>query len=352
MRRSRHAAWLRGALAALALANLACAGDTASDRSSGKVRLSVGLGAVAGGTGGVYAAADLALFSSRNLDVDFRNFNNTSLCVSAMLSNQLSICGAVSGIVLVNANLAGADLKAIGVMVDTMPFRLMVSSRIRVPADLVGKRLGITRPGASTDHAVRLGLARVGIDPMDVDIVSVGEQPQRVAALLAGSIDGTVLSPPGSLQAESEGVRILSDLSALGMPYPHSLILARTDFLREQPEVVSRFLEAVAEGTFRFKADRDLGLRVLARHLGVTDAKDLEATYEMFARTIADSPVVSQEGMAALLAELAQTNSALAAAQPDDFLDMRLARELQQSGVLDRLRERALQSTARRDDER
>jgi NitT/TauT family transport system substrate-binding protein len=269
-----------------------------------------------------------------------------------MISGQLPICAGISGIVLVNANLAGAGLKGISAQVDTIPYSLLVSPGIRTPADLAGKRLGINRPETSADHALRLGLARIGIDRRDVEVVSVGEQPQRLAALQTGSIDGTVISPPGALQALGEGFRILVDLSELRVAYPHSLVIAREDFLRDQPDIARRFIEASAEGMLRFKADRALGLEVLARHLEVSDPEDLEGTYALFSRTITDPPVVSEEGMRALLAVLAETNATVAAAGTDEFLDMTFVRDLQREGRYERLRDDARHTSARRNDAR
>jgi ABC-type nitrate/sulfonate/bicarbonate transport system substrate-binding protein len=298
----------------------------------------VGIAAIAAGPAGILTAAELDLFAARGLDVDFTQFNSATLCVSAMLSGQIPVCVGVAGVVVINAVLAGAQIRGIAAMVDTIPYSLVVSPAIRTPRDLAGKRIGINRPGASADYALRFALVRLGIDPRDVVFVAIGEQPQRLAALQAGSIDGAMIAPPGALTALHAGFRSLLDLHRLGLRYPHNLVVARSEFISARPDVIRRFLEAVAEGTYRFKADRGLGIRVLGPYLGVKDPADLDGTYALFAETLADPPVVADEGMKTLLSALAETNPALAGAQPADFLDMRFVRELQASGTLDRLR--------------
>jgi NitT/TauT family transport system substrate-binding protein len=327
-------------LVLVAVLDAACAREVAREVPASLVRVPVGVASIAAGPAGVLTAAELGLFAARDLDVAFTPFSSATLCVSAMLSGQIPICVGVAGVVVINAVLAGAEIRGIAALVDTMPYSLVVSAHIATPRDLAGKRIGINRPGASAEYALRFALARLGIDPGDVVFVTIGEQPQRLAALQAGSIDGTLIAPPGALAALKAGFRSLLDLHRLGLPYPHNLVVATNEFVRARPDAARRFVEAVAEGTYRFKSDRALGIRVLAPHLGVKDPEDLDGTYTLFSETLADPPLVAPDGMQALLSALAETNPALIGARPDDFLDMRVVRELQANGTLDRLRAR------------
>ena len=313
------------ALLALACGSIGCGAAPAQQPTHDRPSVAIGVGAMSGGVAGVLAAADLDLFEAGGLDVDLVPFPGGPVCISALIGGQVPICVSIGAITVVNAVLAGAEMKIIASLVDTIPYALLVSPRITDLDGLSGARLGVARPGTSPEHALRLGLAALGRSLDGIDVVPVGEQPQRLAALLAGSIDGTVISPPGAVQVQEAGFRVIADLFALGVHYPHSVVVARADFLAEHADRVAVILDAIAEGTRRFKTDRNLGVRVLSTHLATDDQDDLSATHDLFAKAINDRLVVSRDGLQSLLAMMAASEPSLAGMDPDRFLDMRFA---------------------------
>jgi ABC-type nitrate/sulfonate/bicarbonate transport system substrate-binding protein len=290
-----------------------------------RVPLAVGIGPLSGGIAGVMAAADLDVFSTRGLDVELVRFTSGPVCMSALIGGQVPLCISIGAITVVNAVVAGAEVRAVASLVDTIPYALLVSPRIADLDGLAGARLGVARPGTSPEHALRLGLSALGRSVDGIETVPVGEQPQRLAALVAGSIDGTVISPPGSVQVQRTGFRVIADLFALGVDYPHSVVVARMDFIETHPEVITGFLEGIAEGTRRFKTDRDLAVRVLSGYLETADTADLSATYDLFAKAINNRLVISRDGMRSLLGMMGESDASLAGTDPDRFLDMRFA---------------------------
>lgn len=323
--------------AAVGLSLLAAAspGQTLAERRAVPERLVVGMAADGGGNVGLVTAKELGLFEARGLDVEFTEVSTSTLCLSAMISGHVAICAGVGGVPLVYAVLAGAELAGIAALVDTMTFSFVGSPEITTMAQLKGRRVGINRLGGAAEFAIRYVLADAGLAPSDVEIFQAGRQPARLAALEAGSIQATVMSPPAAFVARELGFTLLVDVASLGLDYPHNLLIATRAMSREHPQTTRRFLEAAVEGTRYFKTHREAGRRILGRYMGLDQTEVLAETYDFFARVIADVPLVSSTGMQILLTAMGRTNPAAAQAGPNDFLEMRFVREMQERGLLE-----------------
>src|SRR5262249_60091236 len=89
----------------------------------------------------------------------------------------------------------------------------------------------------------------------------------------------------------------------------------------------------------RDKADREAGMKVLAKSLALQDKEILEKTYEGSSsdEEIPPKQYPNPEGIKNILEPLAQTDPKAKAAKPEDFVDMSFIRELDQSGFIDEL---------------
>lgn len=122
--------------------------------------------------------------------------------------------------------------------------RIMVkkSSGIRSLKDLHGKRVGVKK-GTSTYGGLLAAFGRGGFSAGDITIIDL-PPPTMIDALLAGSLDAFAASEPTPSAAEQKGARELITLGGLGNQYP-ILLLADRDFLKEQADIVKRFLSAL-----------------------------------------------------------------------------------------------------------
>jgi NitT/TauT family transport system substrate-binding protein len=81
-------------------------------------------------------------------------------------------------------------------------------------ADLRGKRVGVTRFGASTDFAIRTLLEKHGLKPItDVPIMQLGGMPEIAAALSNGAIAAAPMSYPMAYVAQQNGVKLLANMA-------------------------------------------------------------------------------------------------------------------------------------------
>src|SRR4029077_1569621 len=91
--------------------------------------------------------------------------------------------------------------------------------------------IGIVNFGGSNDLAITLAFKEWNIPRNAATILVSGGAPERLAALMTGVIDATVLSPPETVAASRAGLRILANLGDLHASFPQTLIMVRRSFL-------------------------------------------------------------------------------------------------------------------------
>src|SRR5262249_32973577 len=116
----------------------------------------------------------------------------------------------------------GLDAVYIQATVNVPPLSMFTRPDLKVPDELRGARVGITRFGSSSDVVGRLLLPRWGLDPeRDVAMLQLGGVAEASAAPQNGALDAAVLSDPNSLQATKLGYPVAADAGELNIPYMH-----------------------------------------------------------------------------------------------------------------------------------
>ena len=170
-----------------------------------------------------WIAADDGTFAKNGIDPDIQSIASAQ-GVAALLAGQTQVAG-IGGSEILSAAAGGADLVVVANLVPVYPHIFYVAPDIRTPADLKGKKVGISSIGSSSDIATRVLLRRIGLDAdKDVTIVAVGSTDQRTAALVAGAIQGAVTLVPDTLVVEDKGFKPLYDLAALNLPASQTVI--------------------------------------------------------------------------------------------------------------------------------
>jgi ABC-type nitrate/sulfonate/bicarbonate transport system substrate-binding protein len=217
----------------------------------------------------------------------------------------------------------------------------MSRPEIKSPQQLRGGTIGIARFGGVNDSILRFVLPKLGlVSGKDVAIRQIGGLSERLAALEAGQIQATVLSPPASLIAQKRGFNVLADVAALGMHYQHTSVATTRKFIRENSDIVRRYVKSQVEAVHRLKTDRESGTKVLGKYVGqIKDREILEKAYD---RAVADDKLPRKQyptlqGIKTILEDLGETDAKAKTAKPEDFVDMRFVKELDQSGFVDKL---------------
>src|SRR5258705_6026312 len=109
-------------------------------------------------------------------------------------------------VAVIKASLRGSELVLIGNTGNALVFSIMSRPEIKQPAQLKGKKVGVTRLGGSTDWAVDAALKQWNLERgRDLIVIQTGGMPEGAAAVIAGALAVGVLSPPRNLPAVAAG---------------------------------------------------------------------------------------------------------------------------------------------------
>jgi NitT/TauT family transport system substrate-binding protein len=294
----------------------------------------VAYSAISGAMGPLWVAHDLGIFSRHGIDVQLLYIGGGSVVTQALLSGDVQFVRLGANAV-VQASLRGAELKMIANTINRLVFSLMTRPEIKSPADLKGKKVGVTRLGGSTDFALDLALKKWGLRRgTDVAVLQAGGMPQLLGAIQRGAIDAGVISPPTNLQALKLGLKELVDFGDLEILYPNSPLAATQIYLAKNRDLVLRFLRGYSEGIYRVKTDRENTLKVFSKYTAVKDPEILAELYRIYGvKHLERIPFVNSEAVDAVLQTEVKTGRAKAA----DFIDNTFVAELEREGFFRQL---------------
>ncbi|MGD0612463.1 MAG: ABC transporter substrate-binding protein [Anaerolineales bacterium] len=283
-------------------------------------------------------AYENGLFQKYGLNVKLTSISSGTTAVTALLAGDVDICQLGSSAVI-NAVVAKQNVVLIASLYNVYPGLLMVTPDIKTVADLKGKALGINQAGSSADTGTRLLLEKIGLVPdKDVAILAVGDDNTRLAAMQAGQIAGTLLTPPYTLLARQKGYVELYDMSTIGIPYEYLGIATSRAYIGSHRSVVDNFMKAILEAIFLMKKDPAGTKAVMAKYLLLDPVKDAAALDDAYQGLIVNNllalPYPSLPGTQTLLDVLKVTNPAAGQTTPDQVVDTTILKSLEDSGFI------------------
>ncbi|MGZ9257608.1 MAG: ABC transporter substrate-binding protein, partial [Candidatus Binatia bacterium] len=213
-------------------------------------RIAVAYSAVSATQSSFFVTKEAAIFEKHGLYVDPVYVASGTKVAQAVIAGEFPV--ALAGGTVVNATLAGGDIVIIGGLVNVPSFYVYVHPSVKRPEDLKGKAIGITTYGSSTDFSIRYLIKKWGMEPdRDIKVLQMGGQPQIVAAMVGGSVQGGVLSSPANYRAAKAGFQLLTDFKKVGLDYPTVSLVSTKSFIKKDPQTVRRFMMAYSEGVER-----------------------------------------------------------------------------------------------------
>jgi NitT/TauT family transport system substrate-binding protein len=287
----------------------------------------------AGSWATAWIAKEAGYFSDERLDVELIRVGGSTRMVAAMLGGSAPIIQAGASAALA-ATAAGSDVVIIGATGTVSPFRLMARPEIKQPADLKGKKAGITTFGSTSDQVVRIALKKFNLEPnKDVALLSLGAQPEAFAALQSGAIDVAALSFPLYPKAAQLGMRELVNFGALGVEDINGTVITTRSYIAQQRDTALRFLRAFTRGMQRYRTDKEFSKKVLGKYGKINDPEILEGTWQDYAPTLQKSPRPSLKAIQFLIDNQFQGKKPLP--KPEQFVDTSLVEQLEKSGFID-----------------
>ncbi len=323
---------IRSAILAAALFSFICARDVLGQGT----KLTVSYSADTPGQLSAWMAKETGIYSRNGLDVQLIRATG-NVAVMALISGEVGI-GVMGGASVIASNLSGSD----GVMIASgqviTDYVLATQPKIKTAEQLKGGILGVSSLSGSSISASRFALRKLGLDAdKDVSIIVVGGTPDRLIALQTGRIQSTLLSPPTSIVAEKEGFNLLTDVGDL--PFPYNSLATTRRFIRENQETVRKYIKSHIEAVHRLKTDRETGIKILGKYLRRNERYLLEKSYDV---SIADNILPrkqypSMPAIKTVLEMLSERTPKARTAKPEEFVDARFIKELDESGFIDNL---------------
>src|SRR5579871_870721 len=121
-------------------------------------------------------------------------------------------------------------------------YRLLARPDIRSYADLRGRTIMVDSPNGITYYLVSRMLRQAGLGPDDYNFVYAGGTPERLAALVAGGVDASVLIQPFDFAAERQGYRDIGRSTEVVPAFEFTGYTSRPDWLRANEDTVARFI--------------------------------------------------------------------------------------------------------------
>lgn len=224
---------------------------------------------------GLFNAMDSGQFAHAGLAVSVDAPTSTTDTLRLMAAGRASV-GLVPFLDFIKAREAGEPVVIIAAAVQRSlaAVHVLASGEVRRPLDLEGKLIGVS--GVISDEVtVRSIVQADGGDPDAVRTINIGFNV--VQNLIGGRVSGAVgfWNHEGVQLQEREPARIFKEDEWGIPPYPGIVYFAREQTLREQPEVIDAFLQALAAGYEQALAEPDGALALLARRIEGASAEDL-----------------------------------------------------------------------------
>ena len=255
-------------------------------------RVNVGVLNAAGDIG-LFIAEARGYFKQEGLDVQLHLLDSAVKMMPLLGTGDLDVGGGATSASLYNAAERKIDVRVVASRARTAPGygyqglvirkALVDSGRYKTYADLKGLKMGFASPGSTPLSSLNEAVKAGGIKYSDIDLTYLNFGAQ-VAALQSGAIDGTIIIEPYLSQVVALGAAVqVTPTEAYYKGAEVSLLLYGDKFIKERPQVATRFMkaflrgardfdDAIANGRWKTDGSADDVIRIFAKGVNMPEA--------------------------------------------------------------------------------
>jgi len=172
------------------------------------------------------------------------------------------------------------SLMLVGSLLNRALFALMGGKGITSVQQLKGKRIGVSQIGDPPYNFAVAMIGKAGLSPRDVEWIPLGTDGNgRVAALVGGRVDATMVPPPAYFKLEPQGFKVLANLADYDELYAPMVYVFKRSAVQANPKLPEQLLRAHAEATKRMYDDREMAIKSYMNYDPQTRA-DVERIYD------------------------------------------------------------------------
>lgn len=202
----------------------------------------------------LYMASKRDFAGKLGLKLDFVQLKNDVIALKALLAGELDSYEGGAGGAMAAAT-RGADVKIVGCNWLAAPHGIYVRPGIASMADLKGKSVAVSTPGTFPEIFARAAFEKAGIPAGQVRFAAMGSDTDRYKALIAGVVDGAIITNEFVPISGKDGIRDLMPATEV-MP----------DFIRICLEMTGKSLSGRRRDAVAFIAAEIEALRFAMSH--------------------------------------------------------------------------------------
>jgi NitT/TauT family transport system substrate-binding protein len=208
-----------------------------------------------------YMASKRDLAAKLGLKIEFVQLKADTIALKALLAGELDSCeGGAGGSMAAAAR--GGDVKIVGCHWLAAPHGVYVRPRIAAMADLKGKAVAVSSPGSFPEIFARAAFEKAGIPAGQVRFAAMGSDTERYKALMAGVVDGAIITNEYVPIAGQGAIRDLMPAAEVMPDFIRVCIEMTGRTLKERRPAAVRFLAAEIEALRFAMSHRDETIRV------------------------------------------------------------------------------------------
>ena len=273
----------------------------------------------------IYLGAKKGVFSKYGLAVEVIATRNEQMNMQALMSDSVQfLTSSSTGLFYLGKQ--GLDAVGLASWNNSSPYSLASRIKIKELKELKGRKIASSGAGGRADAYIRFMLAQVGLDyRTDAQIIPLsGGSAVRLAAVVSGNLDATLISSLQGRQAEKLGLTVIP----VPLEYIWGINITRRSFMNKNREVVKNYLRGLAESVRLMMADRASTLAVMAQVLKIDDADSLEYAYKTMRADSRPDLFPTEEAIVNVLRTMSYEDPAFASIPPYKFFDLSLIQEL------------------------
>ncbi len=233
-----------------------------------------------------FIAVEKGFFRREGVELETVYVGNVANTVQQLVAGAFDVASSTFD-TAVRAIANGGNAVMIGGMVTKYPYSIMSVSNVTSAAEMKGKKIILPFPKDLLTIVWNRWLTEKGMRPEDVEQVYTGATPNRLAALVSGAVQAALLTQPFDFRAGAQGYRKLIDIGAYGKEYGFLTVLARPQWLRDNPDTARGYLRALAAAVdwLYDPANRSEAIEILAKETKLDPAIATQ-TYDYYVKEL------------------------------------------------------------------
>jgi ABC-type nitrate/sulfonate/bicarbonate transport system substrate-binding protein len=273
----------------------------------------------------IYLGGKKGVFAKYGLRVEVIATRNEQMNMQALMSDSVQfLTSSSTGLFYLGKQ--GLDAVGLASWNNSSPYSLAARFKIKDLKELKGRKIASSGAGGRADAFIRFMLAQVGLDyRTDAQIMPLsGGSAVRLAAVVSGNLDATLISSLQGRQAEKLGLTVIP----VPLEYIWGINITRRSFMSKNRELVKNYLRGLADSVRLMMADKASSLAVMQQVLKIDDMDSLEYAYRTMRADSRPDLFPTEEAIVNVLRTMSYEDPAFNAIPPYKYFDLSLIQEL------------------------